>query len=101
MVLRKSGGGGKWEWRVAQYGHHAESIDPRPYRINLPIFEVDLHCNLYQRLSITNSRQSESPLDPPHQNCVVCYYMVISLCELLGVPGSYGKCVHLHYEQTV
>jgi hypothetical protein len=46
----------------------AETIDPYPHKFNLPISEVDLDCNSYERPSI-NSRGSESPFAPNH-NCV-------------------------------
>jgi hypothetical protein len=36
----------------------------RQYKINLPISEVNLHCNLDERPSI-NSRGSKSPFAPP------------------------------------
>ena len=66
----------------------AELIDPRPYKINLPISEVDLQCDLYERVSI-NSRGSTSkrfhiPMFPPHQNSVDCITFTNDIVSRVG-----------------
>jgi hypothetical protein len=60
VLVGGSNGDGAWRGLV----RIVESIDPRPYKIDLSISEVDLDCNLFERPSM-NSSKSKSPFDPP------------------------------------
>jgi hypothetical protein len=83
-----SNGDGAWRGLVTI----AELIDPRPYKIDLPISEVDLHCNLYERPCINSSR-SKSPYLTPQPE-------LRRVCAALAGGGAPGGAIVLYCRTT-